>query len=338
LWALGFRPFYLLASVFAALSIALWAMQFAGWPGTAYLQGPAWHAHEMVFGFTLAVVTGFLFTAGRNWTGQPTPTGLPLALLAMLWLTGRVLVLTPWSWAAAIVNVGFTLSVAAALARPLLASRNRRNYFFIGLLVGMATAQLAFHLVQLGVQQWPAWVGLQLGLDVLLLIIAVMTGRVLPMFTNNGVPGAGARASPLIEKLAVGLLIALLAFDALQLSSHFIGVLALAAGAAHLARWVLWKPWTTLRAPLVWVLHAAYVWLPAHLFLRACGGMGLAARSSRHPCADGGRCRRLDHWHDDAHCARSHSQAPARRPAGGGLLPAGSRCGACTGLCATGRA
>ena len=113
LWALGFRPFYLLASVFAALSIALWAMQFAGWPGTAYLQGPAWHAHEMVFGFTLAVVTGFLFTAGRNWTGQPTPTGLPLALLAMLWLTGRVLVLTPWSWAAAIVNVGFTLSASA---------------------------------------------------------------------------------------------------------------------------------------------------------------------------------------------------------------------------------
>lgn len=274
LWALGFRPFYLLASVFAALSIALWAMQFAGWPGTAYLQGPAWHAHEMVFGFTLAVVTGFLFTAGRNWTGQPTPTGLPLALLAMLWLTGRVLVLTPWSWAAAIVNVGFTLSVAAALARPLLASRNRRNYFFIGLLVGMATAQLAFHLVQLGVQQWPAWVGLQLGLDVLLLIIAVMTGRVLPMFTNNGVPGAGARASPLIEKLAVGLLIALLGFDALQLPSHFIGVLTLAAGAAHLARWVLWKPWTTLRAPLVWVLHAAYVWLPAHLFLRACAAWG----------------------------------------------------------------
>jgi uncharacterized protein involved in response to NO len=274
LWALGFRPFYLLASVFAALSIALWAIQFAGWMDTAYLQGPAWHAHEMLFGFTLAVVTGFLFTAGRNWTGQPTPTGLPLALLALLWLAGRALVLTPWSWAAAIVNVSFTLSVAVALARPLLASRNRRNYFFIALLVVMAAAQLAFHLVQLGVLRWPAWAGLQLGLNVLLLIMAVMTGRVLPMFTNNGVPGAGARASPLIEQLAVGLLIALLAFDALQLSGHFIGVLALAAGATHLARWVLWKPWRTLRAPLVWVLHAAYVWIPAHLLLRALAAWG----------------------------------------------------------------
>ena len=123
LWQLGFRPFYLLASVFAALSIALWALQFAGWLGTAYLQGPAWHAHEMLFGFTLAVVTGFLFTAGRNWTGQPTPTGLALAALALLWVAGRVLVLTPWGWAAAIVNTAFTLSVAVALARPLPAPR-----------------------------------------------------------------------------------------------------------------------------------------------------------------------------------------------------------------------
>src|SRR6185295_6238916 len=75
LWRLGFRPFYLLASGFAALSIGLWAVQYAGWLTRAYLAGPLWHAHEMVFGFALAVVVGFLFTAGRNWTGRPTPTG-----------------------------------------------------------------------------------------------------------------------------------------------------------------------------------------------------------------------------------------------------------------------
>src|SRR6478672_781162 len=79
LWQLGFRPFYLLASVFASLSIALWALQFAGWLGRPYLEGPIWHAHEMLFGFVQAVIVGFLFTAGANWTGRPTPTGLPLA-------------------------------------------------------------------------------------------------------------------------------------------------------------------------------------------------------------------------------------------------------------------
>ena len=75
LWELGFRPFYLLASVFAALSIPLWALQFSGLLQHAYLAGPVWHAHEMLFGFALAVIVGFLFTAGRNWTNQPTPTG-----------------------------------------------------------------------------------------------------------------------------------------------------------------------------------------------------------------------------------------------------------------------
>ena len=104
LWDLGFRPFYLLASSFAALSIALWALQFAGLLGHAYLQGPLWHAHEMLFGFAMAVLVGFLLTAGRNWSGQDTPTGKWLMALALLWLAGRVLVLTPFGWAAALVS------------------------------------------------------------------------------------------------------------------------------------------------------------------------------------------------------------------------------------------
>ena len=98
LWELGFRPFYLLASAFAALSIGLWSLQFAGVLGQPYLSGPLWHAHEMLFGFALAVVVGFLFTAGRNWANRPTPTGMPLMALAALWVAGRVLVLTPYAW------------------------------------------------------------------------------------------------------------------------------------------------------------------------------------------------------------------------------------------------
>src|SRR5262245_61082849 len=107
LWDLGFRPFYWLASVFAALSIALWALQFAGVLGHAYLRGPLWHAHEMLFGFTLAVIVGFLLTAGSNWTGRVTLGGTWLAALATLWLAARVLVLTPFGWAAAAANVAF---------------------------------------------------------------------------------------------------------------------------------------------------------------------------------------------------------------------------------------
>lgn len=118
LWRLGFRPFYLLASVFAAASIALWGAQYAGWLTTPYLNGPVWHAHEMLFGFTLAVMTGFLFTAVRNWTQLPTPTGAGLAALAVLWLAGRLLVLTPYGIAAAVVTTAFPLAVAMAIHDP----------------------------------------------------------------------------------------------------------------------------------------------------------------------------------------------------------------------------
>jgi uncharacterized protein involved in response to NO len=280
LWALGFRPFYLLASAFAALSIGLWGLQFAGWLGRPYLQGPLWHAHEMLFGFTLAVVVGFLFTAGRNWSNRPTPTGVPLAALAALWLAGRVLVLTPFGWAAAIVNAAFPLAAAIALAIPFIASGNRRNYFFVGLLVLMSAAEMAVHLEQLGVLQVPGWVGIQVALDVVLFIVAVMGGRVIPMFTNNGVPGANATRRPLVEKLALGSVLLLLAADVLQVQGAPLAVLAIACAAAHLARWSLWQPWKTLRTPIVWVLHAAYLWIPVHLLLRAMAVGGLVTPSA----------------------------------------------------------
>jgi uncharacterized protein involved in response to NO len=150
LWNLGFRPFYLLASSFAALSIVLWVCQYTGHLPASYVRNPAWHGHEMLYGYTLAVVAGFLLTAVRTWTGKPTPTGLPLIALAALWLAGRVLVLTPFSTAAAVVNVAFPVAVAIGIGIPIVQSRNQRNYFFIALLLLLGLAVLAFHLALSG--------------------------------------------------------------------------------------------------------------------------------------------------------------------------------------------
>jgi uncharacterized protein involved in response to NO len=274
LWQLGFRPFYLLASVFAALSIALWAAQFAGWVNQSYLSGPLWHGHEMLFGFALAVIVGFLFTAGRSWSNRPTPTGPTLAAMAALWFAGRVLVLTPFGWAAALVNAAFPVAAAVALAIPFWASRNRRNYFFVVLLLLMGAANFGIHLSQLGVVDLPAWLGVQVALDVVLFIMAVMGGRVIPMFTNNGIPGAGAARDTRIEKAALGSVLLLLAVDVLQLQGTVLVAVALAGAAAHSLRLIFWKPLRTLRTPLVWVLHAAYTWIPLHLALRAAGEAG----------------------------------------------------------------
>ena len=274
LWQLGFRPFYLLASTFAALSVLLWSLQFSGWLGHAYLAGPLWHAHEMLFGYGLAVVVGFLFTAGRNWSGQPTPTGWPLALLALLWVAGRVLVLTPFGVAAAIVNTAFPLAAAAGLAVPLVRAKNRRNYFFVGLLVAMGVAQLGLHLAQLGVITLPGWVGVRLALDMMLFIMAVMGGRVIPMFTNNGVPGVQARRHETLERVALGSVLALIAADLAGLHGAPMAALLLLCSVAHAARLALWQPWRTLRTPLVWVLHAAYAWIVLHLALRLLAELG----------------------------------------------------------------
>ena len=277
LWRLGFRPFYLLASIFAASSILVWAAQYSGVLSHAYLQGPVWHGHEMLFGFALAVVAGFLLTAVRNWTGQPTVEGAPLVALAGLWVAGRVLVLTPFGVAAALVNAAFPLALAVSIGIPLWRARNARNYFFIGLLVLIAVLAAGLHLAMLGEAVLPPRLGLVLGLDVMLFIMAVMAGRVIPMFTNNGVPGANAERHPLVEKLALGSVLLLFLVDALQAPAGFIGALALVAAAAHGARLALWRGWRTIGTPLVWILHAAYAWIVIHLLLRGAARMGWLA-------------------------------------------------------------
>lgn len=277
LWALGFRPFYLVASVFAALSIPLWVAHYAGWLTAPYLRGAILHGHEMLFGYTLAVITGFLFTAGRNWTGKATPTGGLLIAFVLLWLAGRVLVFTPWETAAAVVNAAFPLAVAVAFAVPLAKSRNRRNYFFVPVLLAFAIAAVALHLSYSGVLAWPELLSLRVGLDLVLFIIAVMGGRVIPMFTNNGVPGTQATRRPLVEKLALGSILVLLAVDLLQVPAPLIAGVTLVAALAHAVRLGLWQSWRTFGTPLVWVLHAAYGWIVVYLVLRALAALDMVA-------------------------------------------------------------
>lgn len=280
LWNLGFRPFYLLAGFFAAFSVLLWIAQFAGWLGTrVYLGDPRWHAHEMIFGYAFAVLVGFLFTAGRNWTNRPTPAGMPLAAIAVLWLAGRVLVLAPWPLLTATADTAFAIAATAGLAVPLFASRNRRNYFFVPLLLGLGAANLAFHLAMAGAIDFPVQRGLQAGLDLILFVVAVMAGRVIPMFTANAIPGTNAVRLPWIERTTLGGTLALLAVDVLGLPPVVIAVTAAIAGVAHAVRLMLWKPWVTAGRPILWILHLSYAWIAVHLGLRVLAVFGAVSPS-----------------------------------------------------------
>jgi uncharacterized protein involved in response to NO len=280
LWRLGFRPFYLFAGIFAALSVPLWAARFAGWLGEwVYASESSWHAHEMIFGYAFAVVTGFLFTAVRNWTGRPTPTGWMLAAIAGLWLAGRLFALTPWTGLAAAADTAFALAAALGIGAPLIASRNHRNYFFIGVLLLLGAANLAFYLATEELLDLALGQGVQVALDLILFVMTVMAGRVIPMFTANAVPGSKPMRHSLLERIALGSILAMIVADAFSASGNIIAVIASLAALAHAARLALWQPWLTLRRPILWILHASYGWIVVHLALRAFASLDMAPGS-----------------------------------------------------------
>ena len=193
---LGFRPFYLLASLFAALAVPAWIADLAGhpWP-SGYLDGLAWHQHEMVFGFALAVIVGFLLTAGRAWTGRATPSGLPLAMLCAHWLAARVLMVTGPGWLGALVDGAFPFVAAAVLARVIVGARNTRNYFVPVLLAALGAADVCFHLSRLGLIEASASLAAQAALYLIVVLLIVMAGRGVPAFTPRAPPPEELRPS-----------------------------------------------------------------------------------------------------------------------------------------------
>jgi len=231
----------------------------------------------MIFGYALAVIAGFLFTAVRNWTAQPTPSGNLLAAYAALWVCGRILVLTPYTLASALVNAAFPFAVAAGIAVPLARAGNRRNYFFVALLAACGVAELAFHLSLAGTFDGPAHPVLQGALDIVLFVIAVMAGRVVPMFTNNAIAGAGATRLAGLERAALGCVLAILVADLARAPAGVIAAIAAAGAVAHGARLALWRPWRALHAPLVWILHASYAWIAIHFSLRSLAALDIVA-------------------------------------------------------------
>jgi uncharacterized protein involved in response to NO len=275
LFDLGLRPFYLLAALLATLNVPVWVAQWHGVvPQAGQLTGMAWHAHEMVFGFAGAVITGFLFTAARNWTGLPTPTGRNLAALAALWVVGRVAMLTGPGLLAAIVDGAFLPLVALSLWFPLKRSGNR-NLFFVGLLLLFALANLLFHLSRLGVMLLAPTIPAQGALFLVVIIVSVMSGRVTPSFTQNAIRSARIRRVKGLDAGAIGALAATLIAQLSGAPAWLLAPLALVAAALHAARLALWDPLSTRRSPILWILHLSYAWIPVGMLLLALSAMEL---------------------------------------------------------------
>ncbi|HEY8088462.1 MAG TPA: NnrS family protein [Polyangiaceae bacterium] len=275
-WALGasgFRPFFLLAAAFATAIVPLWILVVAGVARpTGYLDATSWHAHEMVMGYAVAVIAGFLLTAVGNWTKRVTLLGTPLLALAALWVLGRVAMafasILPRG-VPALVDLAFLPALIVVLARPLVAARNWRNLIMLAFLGALFAANLVVHLDALGAMAiGAARHACLVATDVVMLVILVMAGRVFPMFTRNATGVASIRSIPSLDALTVAGMAVLTALDVLVPERAVTAVAAAAVGLLAIARAARWGTRHTARHPLLWILHAGYAWMVLGLLLR----------------------------------------------------------------------
>lgn len=277
---LGFRPFYLLAALFAAIAIPGWVASLLGHTVPGSQIGLPWHMHEMVFGFAPAVIIGFLYTAARNWTGLPTPRGSHLAALAGIWLAGRFAMLVAPAGIAAAADLAFLPLAAWPIWRVLQRAGNRRNYFLVGLLGMLTLANLTFHASRLGWVATDMMHSVQSAILLLVLIESTIAGRVLPGFTANAVPGCHPVVHERRDRMSMAI-IALTAFGwAIGLPGPAEAGLAMAAGLTVMVRAAGYLPHRTLRNPLLWILHLSYLWIAVGLVLLALSCIGVASHSA----------------------------------------------------------
>ncbi len=265
----GFRPFFLLAALWAALAIPAFLSFFAAGAAIPQTFPPlVWHVHEMAFGFGGAVVAGFLLTAIPNWTGRMPLQGAPLALLVVLWLAGRLAV-SPLSnlapAAVTLLDLSFPVAFLIVIAREIIAGQNWRNLPMTAALALLLVGNLLTHLEALGLTT-TAEMGNRIGVATLLMLIALIGGRIIPSFTRNWLvkrhidAAVPAPFDPLDRAALVTMLVALMAW-ALVPRAQFAPWLEILAGVALFARLLRWRGMQTLAEPLLWVLHLAYAWL-----------------------------------------------------------------------------
>jgi len=286
----GFRPFFLLGAVWAALAMVLWVLMLTGHDVLATGFDPvSWHAHEFLFGYLGAVLAGFLLTAVPNWTGRLPIVGWPLGVLVGLWLAGRVAVATsalmPWGVAAAI-DLAFPVALFAALSREVVAGRNWKNLPVLGLLLGMIAANGLYHL-EAAEGGYPAkGMALRFGLAVAVMLISLIGGRIVPSFTRNWLAQRRSQALPVPFGRNDGVVLAV-TFAALVIwilwpDQRVTSAACAVAGVLQVWRLSRWSGLQTGAEALVWVLHAGYACVPLGFLAIAAGavlpGMGPAAQ------------------------------------------------------------
>jgi uncharacterized protein involved in response to NO len=286
LFSYGFRPLFLLGSIYAGLAIMVWIPVFMGELSLVSAFIPRdWHVHEMLYGFLPAVITGFLFTAIPNWTGRLPLRGRPLMFLVALWIAGRIAVTlsaqTGWL-AAMLVDTAFLLLVAAAAAREIIAGRKWNNLAVVLLIVVLLAGNVTFHLE--AHFKGAAEIGIRLGIGVVVLLISIIGGRIIPSFTRNWLvrenPGRLPVPFARFDMLCVAagaLAVVMWIFWPIATGT---GEVFVVAGLMHAVRLARWAGDRTIRERLLIILHVGYTFVPLGFLLMACSAFGILPASA----------------------------------------------------------
>lgn len=263
----GFRPFFLLASIYAAISIALWLPQFYGFLEISSIFAPVdWHIHELFFGFVAAVITGFLFTAVPNWTGRMPIQGLPLLSLVLVWIAGRFAMTfsAHLGWIAAmVIDAAFLACVWGAIAMEIVAGRNWRNLKVLIPLTVLLAANIVFHLEVyfVGVSD----VSRRIAMTSVIAFILLIGGRIIPSFTRNWLvrnnPGRLPKPFATYEKLNLAFAIIAMVSWCVSPDGPLTGILFIVAAFSLIGQLSRWAGDRTFSEILVLVLHISYLFI-----------------------------------------------------------------------------
>lgn len=284
----AFRPMFLLGASFSAIAMLLWILALSGAISLpVYGNILVWHSHEMIFGFVAAIVVGFLLTAVQNWTGLRATHGRALGILTTVWILGRLAFLfgahLPVTLVAA-VDLLFLPLAALLLAVPLIKAKQQRNLFFVPVLflLTFCNALMHFGLVseRFDIQQ----LGSQNAVWLVTLLMAIVGGRVLPMFTANGTMTPKAEPIVWLDRIGLGSLWLVFILNITLFSAQLPNlVMAAIYGISAIAlgiRCFRWRIWITLRSPLLWSLHVAYWFIPIGLALFSLRELGVNISNS----------------------------------------------------------
>lgn len=272
---LAFRPMFLLGAFFSIFALILWGAIHSGLiEASVYGGGHYWHGHEMIFGFVIAVLVGFLLTAAQNWTGIRAPYGRQLALLVCLWILARICMvladIVP-VWLTLAADLGFTLLAAFYLFGMLYEKKQSRNYFAVIALLLLTFCNASSHLSIHTATPYNFLESFYIAVLVITMMMTIIGGRVIPMFTANATGIPPRMKKQWLENailINIWLMISLYLLNLLVTINSYLLALPFFSCAVFVAlRSAMWRPSSTVKHPLLWSLQLSYWFIPLGLFL-----------------------------------------------------------------------